>query len=165
MQSSCLVPMSAVVFFVSFFCLLFFILRRMGKNKVCLLHIIQSWLWRKTCRKRMNTWMKKYAATILVRIRRENCEMLHWSKTRGRPQEDASTHESLSGANKRTATEVVIGALWAKSELMKKNETQNKKGAGLHKCIWKTSCTILCSSIHTNAWAGWSLWQRSNTAW
>ena len=32
------------------------------------------------------------------------------SKTRGRPQ-DASTHESLSGANKRTATEVVIGAL------------------------------------------------------
>jgi len=64
--------------------------------------------------------MKKYAATILVRIRRENCEMLHWSKTRGRPQEDASTHESLSGANKRTATEVVIGALWAKSELIKK---------------------------------------------
>ena len=32
------------VFFASFFCLLFLILRRMGKNKVCLLHIIQSWL-------------------------------------------------------------------------------------------------------------------------
>ena len=37
-------PMSAVVFFVSFVCLSFLILRRMGKNKVCLLHIIQSWL-------------------------------------------------------------------------------------------------------------------------
>ena len=70
--------------------------------------------------------MKKYAATILVRIRRENCEMLHWSKTRGRPQEDASTHESLSGANKRTATEVVVGALWAKSELIKKTKRKIK---------------------------------------
>ena len=39
-----LCPCRLSFFFVSFFCLLFLILRRMGKNKVCLLHIIQSWL-------------------------------------------------------------------------------------------------------------------------
>ena len=72
--------------------------------------------------------MKIYAATL--RIRRENCKMLHWSKIRGRPQLDASTHEFLSGANKRTTTAVhMIGALWAKSEL-EKSETQNKNGSG-----------------------------------
>ena len=39
-------------------------------------------------------------------IRRETFKMLHWSKTGGtaRPQHNVSTHESLSGANKRTTT-------------------------------------------------------------
>ena len=57
--------------------------------------------------------MKKYAATIRTRTysKRELRNASLKQKTRGRPQEDASTHESLSGANKRTATEVVIGAL------------------------------------------------------
>ena len=36
---------AAVVFFCFVFCFLFLILRRMGKNKVCLRHNIQGWLW------------------------------------------------------------------------------------------------------------------------
>ena len=37
-------------------------------------------------------------------IRRDEYKMLHWSKTRGTPQHNPSTHESLSCANKRTTT-------------------------------------------------------------
>ena len=92
--------------FVSVIYFLFLFLRRMGKNEVCLLHKIQGWLrLKKNMPEKKNTrsitQMKKYAATILVRIRRENCKTLHSSKTRGRQQHDESTHESLSGANKR----------------------------------------------------------------
>ena len=86
--------------------------------------------------------MKKYAATI--RIPRENCEMLHWSKTRGGPQHDASTHESPSGANKRTTTAVIIGALWAKSEL-EKHETQLEKELVFTSAAGKLQAYTLCS--------------------
>ena len=37
-------------------------------------------------------------------IRRDNCKMLHWSKTRGTPQHNPNTHEPPSCANKRTTT-------------------------------------------------------------
>ena len=83
--------------------------------------------------------MKKYASTI--RIWRENCKMLNWSKTRGRRQHDASTHESLSGANKRTINTTavhIVCALWAKSEL-KKKQTKCKVKMELVKCSWQTS--------------------------
>ena len=37
-------------------------------------------------------------------IRRDNCKMLHWSKTRGTLQQNPDTHEPLSCVNKRTTT-------------------------------------------------------------
>jgi len=51
--------------------------------------------------KKLNN-LDDHAAT--TSIRRENCKMLHWSKTRGRPQHDESTHESPPCANTRTTT-------------------------------------------------------------
>ena len=84
--------------------------------------------------------MKKYAATILVRIRRENCEMLHWSTRR-------REHARVSIRCKQTycygsSYRCSVNQVWAADE--KKNETQNKNGSG--KCNWTTSaCTTLCS--------------------
>ena len=37
-------------------------------------------------------------------VRRDHCTMIHWTKTRGTPERNPSTHESLSCANKRTTT-------------------------------------------------------------
>ena len=48
-----------------------------------------------------NKWIQMDVKICHDYIRRVNCKMLHWSKTRGTPQHNPSTHESLSCA-KRT---------------------------------------------------------------
>ena len=58
--------------------------------------------------------MKKYAATTstVYQKRDYNRKMLHWIKTGGTPQHNASTHESLSCANKRTTTAASSRKKW-----------------------------------------------------
>ena len=63
----------------------------------------QGWLWFKKNMTEKN-WIEMDEKICHDYIRRDNGKILHWSKTRGTPQHNPSTHNSLSCANKRTTT-------------------------------------------------------------
>ena len=134
----------------------FFIKSSGGWVKIQLIKSRAGSGWRKICLKEMNK-MKNTPRLYVSEGKIAKCFI------EARPQHGASTHGSLPGANKRITTAVhIIGVLWAKSELKKKIERQNKNGTG-YKCMQLEFKHVHCT--HTNSWAGWSVWQRSNTAW